>query len=194
MGAVLSQVRNGEEHPVTFISRKLLKHEQNYATVEKECLAIKWAITKFKYFLLGRTFTLITDHAPLKWMALNKGKNARVTRWFLELQDYHFKVVHRPGKEHGNADALSRRHDCLWSVAPCPTMELGGEICGEHKAAALSTEADRQEQGRRRGQVIGGRYYLSEVLRVWSAHTPAPHGTLSGLTDKRPHLTHTLCV
>ena len=126
LGAVLSQVRNGEEHPVTFISRKLLKHEQNYATVEKECLAIKWAITKFKYYLLGRKFTLITDHAPLKWMALNKGKNARVSRWFLELQDFHFKVEHRPGKEHGNADALSRRHDCLWSVTPCPTMELGG--------------------------------------------------------------------
>ncbi|XP_061119601.1 uncharacterized protein LOC133142388 [Conger conger] len=43
LGAVLSQIQDGVEHPVTYISRKLLSHERNYATVEKECLAIKWA-------------------------------------------------------------------------------------------------------------------------------------------------------
>ena len=53
------------------------------------------------------------DHAPLKWMARAKDNNARVTRWFLALQDFHFKVDHRPGKEHANADALSRRDACL---------------------------------------------------------------------------------
>ena len=49
----------------------LLKNERNSATVEKECLAIKWAIGKLRYSLLGREFTLVTDHAPLKWMCLN---------------------------------------------------------------------------------------------------------------------------
>ncbi|KAM8939633.1 isocitrate dehydrogenase [NAD] subunit beta, mitochondrial [Pelodytes ibericus] len=77
LGAVLSQMIGGEEHPVLFLSRKLLPREQNYATVEKECLAIKWATDTLKYYLLGRSFTLITDHAPLRWMQANKDKNAK---------------------------------------------------------------------------------------------------------------------
>ena len=89
LGGVLSQIRAGEEHPITYISRKLLP---NYSTVEKEALAIKCTLDKLWYYLLGREFTLVTDHAPLKWMARAKDTNARVTRWFLALQDIHFKV------------------------------------------------------------------------------------------------------
>ena len=66
LGGVLSQIRAGEEHLVTYISRKLLTNERNYLTVEKEALAIKWALDKLTYYLLGREFTLVTDHAPLK--------------------------------------------------------------------------------------------------------------------------------
>ena len=83
VGAVLSQLREGEEHPITYISRKLLPREQKYSTVEKECLAIKWALQELRYYLIGRRFTLVTDHAPLVWMSRNKENNARVTRWFL---------------------------------------------------------------------------------------------------------------
>ena len=50
---------------------------------------------------------MVTDHAPLTWMAGAKDSNARVTRWFLALQDFRFRVDHRPGREHANADALS---------------------------------------------------------------------------------------
>ena len=83
---------------MTYISRKLLSNENNYSTVEKEALAIKWALEKLRYYLLGREFTLVTDHAPLKWMASAKDSNARVTRWFLDLQDFRFQVDHRPGR------------------------------------------------------------------------------------------------
>ncbi|CAJ0937379.1 unnamed protein product [Ranitomeya imitator] len=51
VGAVLSQVRDGVEHPVLYLSRKLNVHEQRYAVVEKECLAIKWALDSLKYYL-----------------------------------------------------------------------------------------------------------------------------------------------
>ncbi len=112
LGAVLSQIQDGEEHPVIYISRKLTPAEQRYATVEKEALAVKWAVLELRYYLLGRKFTLITDHAPLQGMARAKDTNARVTRWFLALQDFHFTVRHRAGTANANADGLSR----IWAA------------------------------------------------------------------------------
>ena len=63
LGGVLSQIRVGEEHPITYISQKLLPNERNYSMVEKESLAIKWTLDKLRYYLLGREFSLVTDHA-----------------------------------------------------------------------------------------------------------------------------------
>jgi hypothetical protein len=65
----LSREREGEEHPIMYVSRKLLLMEKKYSIVKKECLAVKWALDTLKYYLLGRKFTLITDHAPLVWIA-----------------------------------------------------------------------------------------------------------------------------
>lgn len=81
LGAVLSQIgEDGEEHPVTFVSRKLLPREQRYAAVEKECLAIVWAIQSLRVYSFGRVFRIQTDHHPLQWMQQMKNKNMRLTR------------------------------------------------------------------------------------------------------------------
>ncbi|XP_053499839.1 uncharacterized protein LOC128619596 [Ictalurus furcatus] len=77
-------------------------------------------------YLAGRHFVLVTDHAPLQWMAKAKDTNARVTRWFLSLQDFSFQVQHRAGTHHGNADGLSRR-DALWAQH---TTAVGSELGG----------------------------------------------------------------
>ena len=162
LGAVLSQIHDGMEYPVTFVSRKLLPHERNYATIEKECLAVKWAMEKLRYYLLGREFTVVTDHAPLKWMAHNKDKNARITRWFLHLQDFKFTVEHRAGKLHGNADAMSRREDCCWSVTPHRGSELRVGVCDGPAAEQCPTWPHGGHKGRQRqprGVVLDGRYF-----------------------------------
>ena len=172
IGAVLTQTVDGDEHPVTYVSRKLQKHERNYATIEKECLAIKWAIHHLKYYLWGRPFTLVTDHAPLKWMSTSKDTNARVTRWFLALQDYNFKVEHRPGKEMAHADALSRMHD--EDEVPRPSVEQRGGICGvslgdrrpgKHHHRDGSRERDRELRPRLSlGAVIDSRYHPNQII------------------------------
>ena len=109
VGAVLSQRDSaGVEHPVGFFSRKLLPREERYATVEKECLAIKLGIQAFRVYLLGRPFVVQTDHRSLEWLHRLKETNGRLTRWSLSLQPYKFTVLHRPGKENANADGLSR--------------------------------------------------------------------------------------
>ncbi len=149
LGAVLSQVQDGEEHPVVYISRKLSPAEQRYAAVEKEALAVKWAVLELRYYLLGRKFTLITDHAPLQWMARAKDTNARVMSWFLARQDFHFVVRHWAGTANANADGLSR----IWAAfaglsgfiplpapvspfsrGPGTTLWGGGEGCPERSS------------------------------------------------------------
>ncbi|XP_040262454.1 uncharacterized protein LOC120978250, partial [Bufo bufo] len=87
LGAVLSQIgEDGGEHPVAYLSRKLLPREVSYATIEKECLALVWALKKLTPYLYGRAFTLITDHNPLVWLNRVSGDNARLLRWSLALQ------------------------------------------------------------------------------------------------------------
>ena len=77
LGAVLSQwEENGEEHPVSFASRKLLPREKNYSIIEKECLAIVWSLQVFHVYLFGQKFIVETDHQPLSW--LERMKNSPV--------------------------------------------------------------------------------------------------------------------
>ena len=109
IGAVLSQLdEDQEEHPIAFFSRKLLSREEKFSTIEKECLAIKLACQSFRVYLLGRPFLIQTDHRALEWLDRLKENNVRLTRWSLALQPFQFEVKHRPGRDNGNADALSR--------------------------------------------------------------------------------------
>ncbi len=108
LGAVLLQGQSGDLQPIAYISRKLLPRETRYSTVEKECLAVKWALDSFRYYLLGRKFTLETDHRALVWLGRMKDTNARITRWFLAIQPFDFEVLYQTGPENCGADFLSR--------------------------------------------------------------------------------------
>ena len=109
VGAVLGQTDEaGSDQPVAYYSRKLLPREENYSTIEKECLAIKLAVQAFRVYLLGRQFTIQTDHRALEWLDRVKENNGRLTRWSLALQPFQFTVQHRRGAHNANADSLSR--------------------------------------------------------------------------------------
>ena len=108
LGAALMQQHEGKYHPVAYGSKKLTSAEQNYSTLEKECLAIVWGITKFRLYLVGKTFVLQTDHKPLSYLNQAKFHNDRVMRWALALQGYDYRVEDIPGKDDVVADYLSR--------------------------------------------------------------------------------------
>ena len=74
LGAVLLQEHDEGIFPVAYASRKLTKAEQNYAVVERECLAIVWAVAKFHRYLYGGQFVLQTDHRPLTFLDSEDGK------------------------------------------------------------------------------------------------------------------------
>lgn len=104
MGAVLSQ--NG--HPCLFISRTLNQAEENYTTSEKELLAIVWAVKRLRQYLLGKKFTIQTDHKALIWLHNVKDPSSRLLRWRLRLEQYKYEVQYVKGKENKAADCLSR--------------------------------------------------------------------------------------
>lgn len=99
---------HGDLPPVLYSSRKLSETEKRYAVIERECLAIVWAINKFSKYLAGAPFVLHTDHAPLIALNTKKMTSAKLTRWALSLQGFTFQVVPVPGKGNVIADTLSR--------------------------------------------------------------------------------------
>ena len=108
IGAVLSQIQEGRERVIAYSSRSLEKAERNYCVTDKELLAVKYFIHYHKHHLLGRHFTVRTDHQALRWLFSLKEPKNRIARWLEILSAFHFTVEYRPGKQHGNADALSR--------------------------------------------------------------------------------------
>ena len=109
IGAVLSQIDDeGQEHVVAYGSRLLTKTERNYCVTRRELLAVVVFTAYFRPYLLGRHFQLRTDHGSLSWLCNFKNPEGQLARWLEKLQEYDFEIVHRQGKLHTNADALSR--------------------------------------------------------------------------------------
>ncbi len=113
LGAILSQVQNGKEVPIAFASRRLTKPERNYATNEREALGCVWACEHWDKYLLGRPFTLKTDHQALTTILQRHAtgkKAAKFDRYYERLKVFDFTPLYTKGRENTVADALSRLH------------------------------------------------------------------------------------
>jgi hypothetical protein len=108
IGSVSLQYVDNVPMPVAYASRKLLPRKQNYAAVEVECLALVWAIEKFRVYLFGKEFLIECDYMPLSHLQKFKNNNIRLMRWALALQEFNFRVVYIAGSENVGADMLSR--------------------------------------------------------------------------------------
>lgn len=112
IGAVLFQKdEKDKEQPIYFYSSKLTTSEKNYSVTERECLAVVKAIKKFRPYLEGYDFDIITDHHSLKWLMNTKDLSGRLARWSLKLQPYSFTIHHRKGSLNIVPDCLSRQFD-----------------------------------------------------------------------------------
>ncbi|XP_031346519.1 uncharacterized protein K02A2.6-like [Photinus pyralis] len=113
VGAVLSHKINNIDKPVLFASSTLSENEKKYSNLERESLALIFALKKFHKYIYGRRFTLVTDHQPLQYI-FGKNKSipvtaaARITRWAITLSAYNYDIQYKKGSHISNADGLSR--------------------------------------------------------------------------------------
>ncbi len=128
VGAVLSHRVGRDDKPIAFASRTLAIAEKKYSQLEKEGLAVVFAVKKFHEYVYGRHFMIQSDHKPLEGL-LHQDKaipvlaSSRIQRWALTLQAYNYSFEYRPGKSIDHADALSR--------LPLPTVQAEPPVPGD---------------------------------------------------------------
>lgn len=108
IGGELLQIQNREERTISFASFSLTHEQIKYCTTRKELLAVVRMVRHFRHYLLGRHFVVRTDHSSLQWLMNFRNPQTQLARWLEELGQYNMTIVHRPGKQHQNADGLSR--------------------------------------------------------------------------------------
>ena len=108
MGAVLAKVQDGMEKAICYASKAVLKSQTKYSATRRELIAIVIFTRHFRHYLLGRKFTIVTDHRALQWLHNFKDPDGMTARWLERLASFEYTVRHRPGTSIGHADGLSR--------------------------------------------------------------------------------------
>ena len=138
LGAILAQVCEGNERIICCASRSLNQAEKAYPATKLECLAIAWAVTKFRPYLMAMPFEVYTDHYALQWLKTMRTGSALLHHWSAALEEYDFIVKHRPGKAQTNVHGLSR-----FPVDPAPPEDVLLHVRlleNEEEARALAKE------------------------------------------------------
>ncbi len=108
IGAVLGQRKDKKLHAIYYASRTLDSAQMNYATTEKELLAVVFAVDKFRHYLIGSKIIIYTDHSAIKYLLSKKDAKPRLLRWILLLQEFDLQILDKKGTDNVVADHLSR--------------------------------------------------------------------------------------
>jgi hypothetical protein len=118
VGAVLGQRVDKKLNVIHYASKTLDAAQKNYATTNKEFLAIVFACDKFRPYIVDSKVTIHTDHAAIRYLMENKDAKPRLIRWVLLLQEFDLHIVDRKGVENPIADNLSRLENISYDLVP----------------------------------------------------------------------------
>ncbi|GFV87070.1 transposon Tf2-9 polyprotein [Trichonephila clavipes] len=108
-GAILLQQSDDNKlHPVHYFSKKTTPQEEKYSSYELEVLAVIEFLKKFRNYLVGNKFKIVTDCSAFQKTMSKKQLTPKIARWALFLEDFNYEIIHRPGKQMGHVDCLSR--------------------------------------------------------------------------------------
>lgn len=141
VGGVLSQGDIPNDRPICFFSKTLNEAQRRYSTTHKELLAMVECVRAFRPYVWGRFFVMITDHKALCYLFSMRDCGSRLFRQKIELLDYNFKVIHRPGSMNSVADALSRMEPL--SIEEMVSIEQGKQTCCAVTRAQTKRQADK---------------------------------------------------
>ena len=163
IGGVLSQIMEGKERPIAYLSRTLSKAEEKYSATAKELLAIYFSAKSFRQYL--RQYEPLTKELKLT------DATGRVTRQRLYLEQFDFKLIYKRGKQNVVADGLSR----------IPRAELNNQGTLENKFYENHLEYDPE---------IINRYKVQLILRMTEDKTKSPHINISIFSGYTRHVFH----
>lgn len=173
IGGVLSQLVDGKEHVIAYYSRTLRGPERNYCVTRKELLAVVATVKHFHHYLYGRHFVIRSDHASLRWLMNFRQPEGQLARWMQVLGGYDFVIEHRAGRQHSNADAMSRRpcseDDCHY-CARAETKSTDGN--STQSRAAKMTSAERGNEKFRDEQLKDD--IIGKVLQLKESYGDKP--------------------
>jgi hypothetical protein len=107
IGAVLGQTKDKKHYAISYASKTLTRPQLNYATTEKELLAVVFAIEKFRSYLVGAKVIVYIDHAAVKYLLMKKDAKPWLIQWILLLQEFDLEIIDKKGVENFVADHLS---------------------------------------------------------------------------------------
>jgi hypothetical protein len=153
--ALMQHDDDNNERVVSYQSRQLKSAETRYPVHDKELLAMKYALVKFRVYLMGETrFAMYTDHASLRFAIKTPHLSQRMARWLSFFAEYNFVVHYKPGKSNILADALSRRPDYDSQASP-ESLSSSEEVCracessGDEVNAVVTAQSSLPEEIRK---------------------------------------------
>ena len=200
LGAVLEQLGTEGWSPISFASRFLNAAEKKYSTNELEMLAVVWGAEYFRNYILGRSFTVITDHKAL--ISLLNGNNkknktlfSRLTRWLDRLIPFDFVIEHKPGAKIGLADYLSRhpseppkpisQYDNLFTVAKIASIRKSLGFSKELKPLGKRNYQNTEETGSKQSKRFSSNHKRERITCIQPATVEGGKSCVKTATNRK---------